>query len=184
MIWRKNMKKNVIKEILSWVLIIVIAFLLAKVINKYVLYNVSSPTDSMDSTFLVDEKVAVLRPAYLFSKPNRGDIVVFPAPDEPKENYIKRIIGLPGETIEGINGKVYIDGKPLKENYLKEPMKKEDFGPFKIPKGNYFMMGDNRNISLDARYWEHKYVPLKKIEGRAIFKYHHFRWFKRVKYNL
>jgi signal peptidase I len=169
------MNKKLIKEILSWVAVIVIAYVLALAINKFVLYKISSPTGSMEDTFMINEKVFVLRPAYLFSKPGRGDIVVFPAPDEPETDYIKRVIGLPGETIEGIDGVVYINGKPLTENYLKEKPT-GDFGPFKIPKGNYFMMGDNRNISLDARYWENKFVPLKNIEGKAIFKYPHLKW--------
>lgn len=169
------MNKKMIKEILSWVMVIVIAFALAFIINKFLIYKVSSPTGSMENTFLIGEKVVVLKPAYLFSKPKRGDIVVFPEPDDPETTLIKRIIGLPGETIEGIDGVVYINGKALKEDYLKETPT-GDFGPYEIPKGKYFMMGDNRNISLDARDWENKFVPFKDIEGKALFKYPHFKW--------
>lgn len=168
-------RKKLIKEIISWVLVVVIAYLLAISINKFLIYKVSSPTGSMENTFLINEKVVVLKPAYLFSKPHRGDIVVFPAPDEPETLYIKRVIGLPGETIEGIDGVVYINGEPLKENYLKETPT-GNFGPYEIPKGNYFMMGDNRNNSFDARDWNHKYVPLKNIQGKAIFKYPNYKW--------
>lgn len=167
---------KIMKEILSWIAVIVFAVLLAIVLNKFVFCYISSPTGSMENTFMIGDRVGVLRTAYLFSKPERGDIVVFPAPDHPSEDYIKRIIGLPGETIEGKDGVVYINGKALKENYLKEPMEKEDFGPYKIPAGHYFMMGDNRNISLDARYWKHKYVALKDIKGKAVYKYPHFKW--------
>ncbi len=169
------MNKKLVKEIISWILVFVIALGLAKAINKFVLYNVSSPTGSMENTFLIDEKVTVFKLAYVFGKPHRGDIVVFPFPDNPEEDYIKRIIGLPGETIEGIDGVVYINGEPLKENYLKEKPE-GDFGPYEVPEDHYFMMGDNRNISADARYWENKYVALKDIKGKAVFKFPHFKW--------
>jgi signal peptidase I, bacterial type len=173
--------KKITKEIISWLLIFVIAFGLSKVINMFVLYNISSPTGSMENTFMINEKVAVFRLAYLFGKPQRGDIVVFPAPDNPEEDYIKRIIGLPGETLEVIDGVVYINGKALKEDYLKEkPI--GSFGPYKVPKNSYFMMGDNRNISLDARYWEHKFVTLDKIKGKALYKYPHFKWLYKKRY--
>ncbi len=167
--------KKIIKEIITWVLLFVFAFGLSKAINMFVLYNISSPTGSMENTFMIDEKVAIFRLAYVFGKPQRGDIVVFPAPDNPEDDYVKRIIGLPGETIEGIDGVVYINGKALKEDYVKEKPE-GDFGPYTIPDKSYFMMGDNRNNSLDARYWENKYVTLNKLKGKAVYKYPHFKW--------
>jgi signal peptidase I len=169
------MAKKIFKEILDWVILFAVAILIAMAINRFVIYKVSSPTGSMENTFMIGEKVETFRLAYLFSGPKRGDIVVFEAPDTPSEDYIKRVIGLPGETIEGIDGVVYIDGQPLKEDYLKEPME-GSFGPFTIPEGHYFMMGDNRNDSLDARYWKNKFVARNKIRGKAIFKYPHFKW--------
>lgn len=168
-------KNKVLKEILDWVLVIVIAIALALIINKLVIYKVSPPTASMENTIMVDDKVITYRLAYLFSKPERGDIVVFQAPDTPEEDYIKRVIGLPGETVEVIDGVVYIDGKPLEEDYLKEPMV-GSFGPYEVPEGCYFMMGDNRNISWDARYWTDKFVEKDKIRGKAILKYPDFEW--------
>jgi signal peptidase I len=169
------MTKKMVKEIFSWVMVVVIAFALAIVINKLIIYKVSPPTASMENTIMVGDKVVTFRLAYLFSSPKRGDIVVFQAPDIPEEDYIKRVIGLPGETVEVREGFVYIDGEPLTEDYLKEPMTGE-YGPFVVPEGHYFMMGDNRNISLDARYWENKYVAKNKIRGKAIFKYPDFEW--------
>lgn len=168
-------KNKALKEILDWVLVIVIAIALALIINKLVIYKVSPPTASMENTIMVDDKVITYRLAYLFSKPERGDIVVFQAPDTPEEDYIKRVIGLPGETVEVIDGVVYIDGKPLEEDYLKEPMV-GSFGPYEVPEGCYFMMGDNRNISWDARYWTEKFVEKDKIRGKAILKYPDFEW--------
>ena len=168
-------KNKALKEILDWVLVIVIAIALALIINNLVIYKVSPPTASMENTIMVDDKVITYRLAYLFSKPERGDIVVFQAPDTPEEDYIKRVIGLPGETVEVIDGVVYIDGKPLEEDYLKEPMV-GSFGPYEVPEGCYFMMGDNRNISWDARYWTEKFVEKDKIRGKAILKYPDFEW--------
>jgi len=176
------MKKKIWIEIISWVLIFAIAYGSALLINRFVIYRVSSPTGSMENTFMIGEKVVTFRLAYLFKNPVRGDIVVFECPDVPEgDDYIKRIIGLPGETIEGKDGVVYINGELLKEDYFKEKPE-GDFGPFIIPTGHYFMMGDNRNISLDARYWKEKYVARDKIRGKALFKYPDFDWFNKIKY--
>jgi signal peptidase I len=168
-------KNKVLKEVLDWVIVIVIAIALALIINKLVIYKVSPPTASMENTIMVDDKVITYRLAYLFSNPDRGDIVVFQAPDTPEEDYIKRVIGLPGETVEVIDGVVYIDGEPLEEDYLKESMEGSS-GPFEVPDGCYFMMGDNRNISWDARFWTNKFVEKDKIHGKAILKYPDFEW--------
>jgi len=167
---------KVVKEIFSWIMVFVIAIALALFINRFILYRVSSPTPSMENTFMVNDKVFIFRLAYLFSDPKRGDIVVFEAPDKPEEDYIKRIIGLPGDTIEIKEGVVYINGEPLEENYLREPMREENFGPVVVPDGHYFMMGDNRNNSHDSRYWNKKFVARKKIRGKAVLKYPDFKW--------
>jgi signal peptidase I len=171
------MAKKIWKEVFDWVLVIIIAVTLALIINKLVIYKVSPPTASMESTIMIDDKVVTFRLAYLFTNPRRGDIVVFQAPDSPDEDYIKRVIGLPGETVEVKNGTVYIDGVALEEDYLNEPMNTEEvFGPIEVPEGCYFMMGDNRNISWDARYWTNKFVEKDKIRGKALFKYPVFTW--------
>jgi signal peptidase I len=176
-----TMAKKIWKEIFSWVMIFFIALILALVINKLIIYKVSPPTASMENTIMVGDRVVTFRLAYLFGDPKRGDIVVFEFPDNPEEDFIKRIIGLPGETVEGINGVVYIDGEPLAENYFKEEPE-GDFGPFLVPEDKYFMMGDNRNISWDARYWENQYVSKNKIRGKALFKYPDFTWFGQIDY--
>ena len=178
------MNNKIVKEIISWVLIIVIAFVLAMAINKWVIYKISSPTPSMENTFMVEEKVVILRLAYLFQDPERGDIVVFENPEEEDgDDYIKRIIGLPGETVEGHDGVVYIDGQPIEEDYLREDME-GSFGPYEIPEGHYWMMGDNRNESGDSRYWVDKFVPRKDIRGKALFKYPDFTWFRDIDYSV
>lgn len=170
------MAKKIFKEVLSWILIFAIAFGLAQFITKVIILRVIVPTGSMEHTIRVDDKVVALRLAYLINDPKRRDIIVFPFPDDEEVDYIKRIIGLPGETIEGKNGLVYINGEPLEEPYVTNTLD-SDFGPYEVPKDSYFMMGDNRNGSKDSRYWEDKFVKRDKILGKAILKYPDFTWF-------
>lgn len=169
------MSKQILKEILSWVLVLVVAYALALLINRFVIFKVEVPTGSMEDTIQVGDRVLTYRLSYIFKDPERGDIVVFPYPDGEEEDYIKRIIGLPGDTVEGKNGYVYINGEPLEETYVKEILD-QDFGPYTVPEDHYFMMGDNRNESLDSRYWENKFVEKDKIKGKALFKYPDFEW--------
>lgn len=170
------MGKRIVKEIISWILVFAIAFLLAFIINRFVIYKVVVPTGSMENTIMTGDKVFTFRLSYLFSEPKRGDIVVFPFPDDEEIDYIKRIIGVGGDIIEIKDGQLYIDDEPIIEDYLLEPMRKEDFGPVTVPEGHYFMMGDNRNSSLDAREWDNQFVDGDKIKGKAIFKYPDFSW--------
>lgn len=101
----------------------------------------------------------------------RGDIVVFWFPKEPDKSYVKRIIGLPGEVVEGRNGKVFIDGQPLNEDYLdtEHNLSLPTFHSTKVEEHHYFVMGDNRDNSSDSRYWG--LVPEKYIYGKAFFRY-------------
>lgn len=163
--------RGVLKELFSWVMVVVCAFVLAFVITRYIIIKAEVPTGSMISTIQIDDRLIGNRLAYLFSNPKRGDIVIFPYPDNEKETYIKRIVGLPGETIEIVEGVLYIDGEVYEESYLNEPMKKENCGPFLVPEGHYFMMGDNRNHSWDSRYWTNHYVAKDKILGKAWLRY-------------
>ena len=175
------MNKKILKEVISWVMVFVVAYGLAMFINKVIIFKVEVPTGSMENTIMIGDKVETLHLSYLFSDPKRGDIIVFPLPDDEEIDYIKRIIGLPGETIEGKDGYVYIDGEPLEETYVMSQLE-EDFGPYEIPEESYFMMGDNRGVSEDARYWDDKFVKRDKIKGKAIFKYPNFKWFSNYKY--
>ena len=186
--------KAVIKEIFSWIKVIVLAFVVALLLNKFVIVNANVPTGSMESTIQPDDRLIGFRLSYLFSEPQRGDIVIFEYPVSPDEIYIKRIIALPGETMEIKDAKVYINGSetPLSEPYLKEKWIVENDGlVLTIPEDHYFVMGDNRNNSLDGRYWateavmnemastlddaiEKKYcfVSRDAILGKAIFRYY------------
>lgn len=172
------MGKKVIKEILSWVIVFAVAFILALLINRFVIFKVEVPSGSMENTIMTGDKVYTFRLSYLFGKPKRGDIVVFPYPDDEEIDYIKRIIGLPGDKIEIREGILYINDDRFEEEYIMEAMDNEDFGPVVVPDDSYFMMGDNRNSSMDSRYWRNKFVERDKIKGKALFKYPQFTWFK------
>lgn len=119
---------------------------------------------------MAGDRILVNRLSYIFGEPQRGDIVTFIYPDDGKTLYLKRIIGLPGETISGKEGVIYIDGEPLKDDFTEE-VSYDNFGPYTVPKGSYFMMGDNRTDSWDSRYWTHKFVKLEDIIGKAEVSY-------------
>lgn len=170
------MGKRIIKEIISWILVFGIAIILALLIKRFVIFQVQVPTGSMENTIMTGDKVVTFRLSYLFSDPKRGDIVVFPFPDNEKDDYIKRIIGIGGDIIEIKDGILYINNEQVTEDYLLEPMIEQDFGPIEVPDGCYFMMGDNRNTSKDSRVWNNKFVKKEKIKGKAILKYPNFKW--------
>ena len=161
------------KEVISWIKTIALALALAFCINTFIIVNATVPTGSMENTIMPNDRIVALRVKYWFDSPERGDIVVFKYPDDESVLYVKRVIGLPGETVEIIDGRVYIDGsdEPLPDEYVKETPY-GDFGPYEVPEGCYFMMGDNRNESLDSRYWQNTYVEEDKILGKVYLKYY------------
>lgn len=163
------------KEIISWIQIIVAAVVIALVLNNFVIANSRVPTGSMEKTIMAKSRVIGSRLSYIRSDPKRGDVVIFHFPDDPtgKMYYVKRVIGLPGETVNIVDGKVYINGSdtPLDEPYLAEPME-GSYGPYTVPEGCYFMLGDNRNNSQDARFWQNKYVAKDKIIAKVLFSYY------------
>ena len=167
----KSTSTKILEEIISWVKVIIVALVLSLILNKFVFFNFTVPTESMENTIMVDNRIMSLRCAYLFSDPKRGDIIVFPFPDDPEETYIKRVIGLPGETIEGKDGLVYINGEALAEDYVTSELD-DDFGPYEIPEDSYFVLGDNRYVSLDARYWDNKFVKRDDIISKAVFRFY------------
>ncbi|MEA4973706.1 Signal peptidase I S [bioreactor metagenome] len=168
------MSEKAKKELVSWIKTIVLAVAIALFIDFGVIVNATVPTGSMKNTIMEGDRVVAFRFSYLFNSPKRGDVVIFDYPDAPEDEtvlYVKRVIGEPGDTVEITGGKVYINGEPLDEDYLREDMV-GDFGPYVVPDDSYFMMGDNRNDSLDSRYWDNKFVEKDKILGKVIFKYY------------
>lgn len=164
-------KRSVLRELISWVLVIVLSVGVALFLNGFVIVNARVTSGSMENTIMTKDRVLGLRFSYWFSDPERGDIVIFKYPDDETKNYIKRIIGLPGDTVEIVEGQVYINGEQLDEPYLWETPK-GSFGPYEVPAGHYFMLGDNRNISRDSRYWNNKYVSEEQILGKAYWVYY------------
>lgn len=173
----KEEKTSPLREALSWVFTFAAAILVALVLKNFVIINATVPTGSMENTIMPGDDLFGFRLAYQFSEPKRGDIIIFKYPDDEEEKYVKRIIGLPGETVRISNAKVYIDDSetPLQEEYLKDEWTVAT-GPFefKVPEGCYFVMGDNRNDSWDARYWDNTYVAREKIIGKAEWVYFPF----------
>lgn len=161
------------KEIFSWVKLILLALVISFILNHYIIVSAEVPTGSMENTIMIGDRIIASRLSYHFHEPQRGDIIVFNFPDDESQKYLKRIIGLPGETVKIKDGKVYInDSKtPLKEDYLREtPV--GDYGPYTVPKDSYFLMGDNRNDSFDSRFWEHTFATRDEIIGKAEFRYY------------
>lgn len=167
------------REILSWIQILAIAAIIAFVLNTFIIANSVIPTGSMENTIMPKSRVLGSRLTYKFSEPERGDIAIFIYPDDKeigkKTYYVKRIIGLPGETVDIVDGKVYIDGSdtPLDEPYLHEEMDMygKDHLHYEVPEGHYFMLGDNRNDSHDARFWKNKYVPEEDLVAKVYLEY-------------
>lgn len=162
--------KRILNEIYEWSKIILVAVILALFVKNTVVASARVPTGSMEETVMTGSRIMINRLAYAFGSPQRGDIVAFYYPDDGETLYLKRILGLPGESIEGIDGKIYIGGIEI-EDYTDNEFD-EDFGPFEIPADCYFMMGDNRNNSWDSRYWDNKYVDIGEIIGKAEFEYY------------
>lgn len=167
---KQNKATHWLKEIL---VIVLCALALAVVLKSFIIDTRAIPSSSMVPTIEEGDRVILWRLAYIFnSSPERGDIIVFNPPAElnEKDDLIKRVIGLPGETVEIKNGLVYIDGDPLDEDYLKEPPDYE-FEPVTVPEDSYFMMGDNRNNSKDSHEWINPFIHEDEIKGKAIYRY-------------
>ncbi len=123
--------------------------------------------DSMDPTLLSGEYLIVNRLSYRFANPQRGDIIVFYPPPHPDEEYIKRVIGLPGDQVEVKGGHVYVNGQLLDEPYLQA--RTDTPGIWKVPAGQLFVLGDNRDNSSDSREWGT--VAMDKVVGKAVLVY-------------
>ncbi|MBR7796448.1 signal peptidase I [Virgibacillus sp. AGTR] len=140
-------KKN---EWLEWVKAIIIAILIAFFLRTFIFATSIVEGESMDPTLQNGERVIFNKIIYILDEPERGDIVII---ERPLKNYVKRIIGLPGETIEINGSNLYINGDKYEQNFLNEEAQRQsgNYGPVEIPEGNYFVMGDNRAISKDSR---------------------------------
>lgn len=161
-----KLKNRILKEMWYWGKLMLFSLIVAFVLKENVVAAGTVPSGSMEETIMTGSRILINRLAYVHDEPERGDIVAFYWPDDPKQVFLKRIMGLPGETIEGINGTVYVDGIPIINDYTSERLN-SNFGPFTVPQDCYFMLGDNRNNSWDSRYWVNTYVAKKDILGKV-----------------
>lgn len=167
--------KAKIRELLDYVIIFLMVVILVWLMDTFLIVNAQIPSESMENTIMTGDRVIGNRLAYKTGIPKRYDIIIFKYPDDESVLYIKRIIGLPGETVTILGGKVYINGseEPLDDSFTPEtPL--GDFGPYTVPGDSYFVLGDNRNYSFDSRYWENTFVKEDQILGKAAFCYFPF----------
>ena len=167
------------KESLGWIRetieTVVVALVIAFLIRTFVIQTFYIPSGSMEPTLLVGDRIIAYKLFYGLNNVKRGDIIVFKFPLNPKKDYIKRVIGLPGDKIKIRDKVVYINDKRLIEPYVVHRDKwnigfpRDDYGPIVVPPGSLFVLGDNRDSSEDSRYWG--FVPEKNIVGRAFLIY-------------
>ncbi|ADC89368.1 signal peptidase I [Thermocrinis albus DSM 14484] len=182
----------------GWLKELVIILLVVLFIRTFVAQAYNIPSGSMQPTLLVGDFILVNKLVYRFSEPRRGDIVVFHWPKDPSIDFVKRIVGVPGDTVEIRGTQLYINGKPVPmrfvgrgndmgspvlkyeetlpngvthivQFYEDPPFPRMDFGPITIPDGFYFVMGDNRDNSEDSRYWG--LLPRENIVGKVFVIY-------------
>ena len=180
-------KKHIIREYGES---IIIAIILALVIRTFVVQAFKIPSGSMEDTPAIGDHILVSKFIYgtkipfsdkrilKIRDPRRGDVIVFEYPEDPSKDFIKRVIGTPGDEVEVKEKKVYINGMPYenphevhkeKELIPREQNPRDNFGPVKVPENSYFVMGDNRDRSYDSRFWG--FVKNPKIKGLAFIKY-------------
>lgn len=166
----KSSRKRIVLEILLYV---VALFFAAVIVPRYILQRTVVVGDSMESTLHNGENLWVEKISYHFDKLKRFDVIVFyPHGKDDDEYYIKRIIGMPGETVQIIGEDIFINSELLTESFGKDPIKNPGIAvnPIQLAEDEYFVLGDNRTVSLDSRYEEVGPVKKENIGGRAIFR--------------
>lgn len=182
--------KKLLYDLLDIGKTVIIVLILAFLIRNFLFQPFVVDGQSMEPNFVNEEYILVNRLTYRFNVPKRGDVVVFQAPNTPKYDYIKRIIGLPGENVKIKNQKIYINGHQIEENYLDTSMQtylesKKNFTlEVDLNSNEYFVLGDNRNHSSDSREWGT--LPKGNIIGKAwvsIYPWNIFGFIPSPKYN-
>ena len=191
-------KKRLIKEYAE---AIITALVLALIIRAYIIQAFKIPSGSMIPTLLIGDHILVNKFIYgtkipfsdksilVFKKPEKGDIIVFKYPEDPKKDFIKRVTAKGGDTLEERNKIMYVNGKEVKEPYAYhgdsyirprgDP--RDNFGPLIVPENRVFVMGDNRDQSFDSRYWG--FVDIKEIKGKALIIYWSWDPGNRLRFN-
>ena len=170
-------QKSVTREYIEAFLI---AIVLALIIRTFIVEAFKIPSGSMEQTLLVGDHLLVNKFIYRFTDPKRGDVIVFKYPDNPSRNFIKRIVGIGGDTIEVRDKAVYVNGQQQDDSFTQHLFSdvlpahmspRDNFGPVTVPQNAYFMMGDNRDSSLDSRFWKNTFVTRQAIVGKAMIIY-------------
>jgi signal peptidase I len=156
---------SLIRSVVEIVLIVGAALVLALLIQQFVVKPFSIPSGSMEPTLVQGDRILVARFAYRFGDPKPGDVVVFDPPTARKEEYVKRVVAVAGDTVSVHDGKLYVNGEPMTEPYLKDANLAGTFPEITVPKDMVFVMGDNRNNSADGRVFGP--VPKSSILGRV-----------------
>lgn len=152
----------------EWVIPTIIAVVIVLFLNRFIFILVTVPSESMVTTIMPGDRLYVNK-LFNINDAKRGDILVFRS-DEMDSRLVKRLIGLPGERVEiDEEGQVFINGQKLEEHYVRQARGVAQ--TFNVPEGTYFFLGDNRPISLDARYWSNPYIDEEKIIGKAVFRF-------------
>ncbi|MCB1217289.1 signal peptidase I [bacterium] len=152
----------------DWLPTLGLSMALALVLRSFAFASYYVPSPSMEGTLYPGDKFIAEKfsTKILNRSPQRGEIVIFHHPEHRSETWVKRVIGLPGDMVEIRNQKLYINNEVQSEDYIKVTGPLRDYGPVVVPEGNYFVMGDNRNNSLDSRFWG--YLPQQYIEGSPV----------------
>lgn len=169
----KSRMHKVMKAVKEWGVSLIIAIAIVLFIFTFIAQPVKVPTGSMEPTVMTNDLLIMEKLSKWWRDYKFGDILVFyHNPDNMGgELYLKRLIGLPGDTIEVRNGVLYRNGERVEEPYLHGLVMNGSYGPVVVPEGHYFFMGDNRNRSHDARRWVNTFVPFDAVKGRAFFRY-------------
>ena len=168
-----TVKKNGTKDFFDS---LIVAFVIAMIIRTFIISAYKIPSGSMLETLQIGDHILASKISYIIGKPKFGDVAVFEFPVEPQMDYIKRVMGVPGDSIRIKDKAVYRNGELLSEEYVRLSgsdsylsYKGDNVDEFKVPEGMYFVMGDNRDSSYDGRFWG--FVPEDSFKGKALFIY-------------
>lgn len=164
---KESKTKSPLRE---WIEAIVGALILTAFIITFIAQSFIVQGTSMMPTLQNNQRLLVDKLSYRFSDPGHGDIIVFRYPANPKEEFIKRVIAVPGDSVAIIEGHLYVNGQHIEEEYIAE-VTRRGIIPCIVPEDHYFVLGDNRNNSLDSRDLRVGFVPRENIVGRAIWSY-------------